>query len=295
MSKFSKIIFLISLFLPFVVKAETKNVEPLTLAIEKVRSLHETISAPGPYDWLAQHYEPGQTFKEYYQNNPISAQDERRIIYIQPLGNFTDTERKIINTTAEFIHLFYNLEVKIIEDITLDVIPKKAKRQHPQWKMEQILSTYVLEEILIPTLPKDAAALIAFSSSDLWPGEGWNFVFGQASIEDRVGVWSIYRNGNPDKEFKLCLMRTLKTAVHEIGHMFSILHCTKYECGMCGFNHRKESDTRPLWFCPECMAKVCLATSANPIIRYQKLTTICQKYDLKNEQEFYQKSSQALE
>ena len=38
-------------------------------------------------------------------------------------------------------------------------------------------------------LPKDAFAFVAFTSSDLWPGEGWNFVFGQASMEGRIGVW----------------------------------------------------------------------------------------------------------
>ncbi|MGE5192634.1 MAG: Zn-dependent protease, partial [Deltaproteobacteria bacterium] len=63
----------------------------------------------------------------------------------------------------------------------------------------------------------------------LKPGEGWNFVFGQASLSDRVGVWSIYRFGNPEKsadDYKLCLRRTLATAVHETGHMLGIKHCT---------------------------------------------------------------------
>ena len=46
----------------------------------------------------------------------------------------------------------------------------------------------------------------------------------------------------------------LITATHETGHMFSMLHCTAYECCMCGSNHREESDRRPVYLCPECTA-----------------------------------------
>ena len=132
---------------------------------------------------------------------------------------------------------------------------------------------------------------------DLWPGEDWNFVFGQASLRERVGVWSIYRNGDPDESdaaFRLCLRRTLKTATHETGHMFSMMHCTLYECNMCGSNHRAESDRRPLALCPHCLAKLCHATGAKPAERFERLITFCEANGLKPEREFYAKSLQAL-
>ena len=34
--------------------------------------------------------------------------------------------------------------------------------------------------------------------------------------------------------------------MHETGHMFSMRHCTKYECLMSGTNHMGETDRRPL-------------------------------------------------
>ena len=42
--------------------------------------------------------------------------------------------------------------------------------------------------------------MLAITAFDLWPGPGWNFVFGQASLTERVGVWSMARNGDPDDE-----------------------------------------------------------------------------------------------
>ena len=103
------------------------------------------------------------------------------------------------------------------------------------------------------------AAVLGITAYDLWPGPGWNFVFGQASLTQRVGVWSMARNGDPDESTamrKLCALRTAMTATHETGHMFGIRHCIAYQCGMNGSNHSDERDRQPLEFCPECQAKL---------------------------------------
>jgi archaemetzincin len=269
----------------------------LMVAMEKVRPLHKTLGTPGIADWLAHHDEPGQTFSEYLQCSPTLPRGQRRVIYIQPLGEFTKSQRRIITLTVDFMACYFNLTVKVNAEIPLSVIPAGARRKHPEWGMDQILSGYVLRNILKPRLPADAAAVIAFTTSDLWPGRGWNFVFGEASIRERVAVWSIYRNGNPDESedaFRLCLMRTIKTAVHETGHMFSMLHCIKYECCMCGSNHRAESDSHPLYLGPECMAKICWATDTDPVDRYSRLAAFCDENGFVEERDFFRKSIEAL-
>jgi archaemetzincin len=216
---------------------------------------------------------------------------------VQPLGEFTPKQREIIELSAEYVGLYFSRPVKILETLPLATIPGRARRTHPEWGVKQILTTYVLDEVLKPRLPKDAAAYIAFTASDLWPGRGWNFVFGQASLRDRVGVWSITRNGDPaesDESFRLCLRRTLKTATHESGHMFSILHCIAYECNMCGANHRAESDRHPLYLCPECHAKVCWATNAEPVARLRRLAKFCRKNGLARERDYFEKAATRL-
>jgi archaemetzincin len=277
---------------------DRERAERLRAVMEKLRPLAKKISKPGPSDWLAQHKEPGQTFKEYLACDPTRPTGKRNTIYIQPLGDFTETQRKIVKLTADFMAIYFNVPVKVKEDLALKLIPAKARRKHPTWGMDQILTGYVLDEVLVPRLPEDAAACIAFTASDLWPGQGWNFVFGQASLEERVGVWSIYRNGDPEgsaEDFRLCLLRTLKTATHETGHMFSLFHCTLYECNMCGSNHREESDRRPITLCPECLAKTCWATRTDPIARYKKLIEFCKAQELKPEVEMYEKLLAAIE
>ncbi len=278
-------------------RADEPADEMLPAEFKALLPLHKPLGKPGPHDWLANHEESGETFREYLRSRPVTPDRRRRVIYVQPLGDFTETQRKIVTQTAEFIEAYFDLPVKIREDLPLKLIPANARRKHPSWGMDQILSTYVLEEVLYPRLPKDATAYIAFTPSDLWPGEGWNFVFGQASLSHRVGVWSIYRNGDPDESdeaFRLCLVRTIKTATHETGHMFSMKHCIQYECNMCGSNHRAERDRLPLWLCPHCLAKLCWATKADPKERFEKLIHFCKRNGLDGERQFYEKSLAAL-
>jgi archaemetzincin len=277
--------------------AEPDDKLMLPSQFRKLLPLHARLAEPQPGDWLDQHHEPGQTFRQYVYSRPIKPDQKRRVIYIQPLGDFSETQRKIVNLTAEFMGLYFDLPVKIREDLSLAEIPAEARRKHPSWGMDQILSTYVLHDVLRPRLPADAVVFLALTPSDLWPGEGWNFVFGQASLEDRVGVWSIYRNGDPNESgeaFRLCLRRTLKTATHETGHMFSMPHCTAYECNMCGSNHRAESDRRPLWLCPQCLAKLSWTTGADMEKRFEELIKFANESGLSCEGEFYQKCLSAF-
>jgi archaemetzincin len=279
-----------------------KSVNELNEAIAKLAPLHKKLGAPARGDWLAEHEEPGQTFAEYRASNPVTPDvdgpGKRRLLYIQPLGPLTKTQRSIVDLTGDYMRRFFGLEVRVRDELPLSLVPDSARRIHPTWGVPQILTSYVLEKLLVPRLPEDAAAFISFTASDLWPGEGWNFVFGQASLRDRVGVWSIYRYGDPEASksaFKLALRRALKVAVHETGHMFSLRHCTAYECVMGGSNNLDESDRRPLWLCPECTAKICWATKRDPMALFRELGAFAEQHGFPEDGEFFRRSIAALE
>ena len=278
-------------------EAAKRDAGELRALIKKLEPLHKRLGPPARGDWLASHEEEGQTFDEYLQARPITPTGKRRTIYIQPLGEFSAQQREIVKLTGEFMGLYFDRPVKIQKDLPLSTIPSRARRVHPQWGMPQILTGYVLDEVLKPRLPPDAAAYLALTTSDLWPGEGWNFVFGQATLRDRVGVWSLNRNGDPERgadEFRVCLSRALRTATHETGHMFSIKHCILYECNMCGSNSREEADRRPLYLCPQCTAKICWATGSDPIIQFKKLGEFCRTHGLRREEQYYRDAVKGL-
>ncbi len=279
-------------------RAAAPSVAELQAMVVKLAPLQRKLGPPRPGDWLSIHEEEGQTFKEYLVCAPVLPRGKRHVLYLQPLGEFSPDQRRIVNLTGEFMGLYFNLPVKPLEDLPLSVIPSRARRTLAESGAEQILTSYVLKRILKSRLPWDGAAALALTATDLWPRDGWNFVFGEASLKARVGVWSIHRYGDPSKDavaFRLCLLRAIATATHETGHIFSMRHCTRYACNMNGSETLEEADQQPLALCPECLAKLCWATRTRPLDHLHRMEAFCLKMGLKQEEAFYRQSIQALE
>lgn len=231
-------------------------------------------------DWLESQPEDGETFEQYVESKPTLPTSDRRKIYIQPIGDFSAEQMRVIELTAEYMRAFFDLPVVLSPNRELQKVAKEFERiQYP--KNRQILASYFVDQLLPTLLPADAAALVCLTSFDLYPGDTWNYIFGQASLEKRVGVWSLWRLEKKDDGKRapkeLFLDRTLKVAMHETGHMFSMRHCTKYECLMSGTNHLGETDRRPLDTCPECTMKIAWAMKYSPEDRYKAIAEFWRK------------------
>jgi archaemetzincin len=114
--------------------------------------------------------------------------------------------------------------------------------------------------------------------TDLYPDPSWNFVFGQASTRDRVGVYSFARydprfyGQAPSADSRmLMLRRSLKVLAHETCHMFGIEHCVWFRCLMNGSNHLAESDARSLHLCPVDLRKLQWSIGFEVVERYRRL------------------------
>uniref|UniRef100_A0A5F9CIZ2 Archaemetzincin-2 n=1 Tax=Oryctolagus cuniculus TaxID=9986 RepID=A0A5F9CIZ2_RABIT len=148
--------------------------------------------------------------------------------------------------------------------------------------------------------PEDAFCVVGITMIDLYPRDSWNFVFGQASLTDGVGIFSFARYGRDfysshyeGKVKKLqkkssndysifdnyyipeitsvLLLRSCKTVTHEIGHIFGLRHCQWLACLMQGSNHLEEADRRPLNLCPICLRKLQCAVGFSIVERYKAL------------------------
>jgi archaemetzincin len=239
---------------------------------DRLRPLALPLEEPEIGDWLAEHPEKGQTFRQYLSADPVRRNHELTTIYLCLLGDFRGPQEQILDRCREYLGLFFDVPVQIRRRVPLSDIPARARRMHPEWGDGQLLSTYVLHELLEPDRPDDALAYLALTASDLWPGKGWNFVFGQANLRQQVGVWSLYRNGDPGEAegaYRWCLRRTLATAAHEACHILTMRHCTAFACLMNGSNNQQESDRRPMHLCPVCLRKLLwnLQIEAVPYLR----------------------------
>lgn len=262
---------------------------------DAVKPLHRPVSKPKPGDWRATVIQPAQSFAQYVVSQPVQPSEQRDVIYVQPLGAFSEEQFQIVELSAEFLSIYFDCPCRLLPSADADLVPADARRIHPGNGEEQFLSTWVQSEFLKPQLPADAAVCIALTATDLWPGGQYNFVFGQASLKDRTGVWSMARYGDPSigpAEFQECLRRTLKTASHETGHMFSMQHCEYYECNMSGSGSLEESDRYPLYLCPVCLAKLQWSVKPHLQQRMEAMAAFCERNHLSGEAEYYREALQ---
>lgn len=234
----------------------------------------EPIPSPNPGDWLAEHAENGQTFEEFRKEGWNRPDGNRKRIIIQPVDEFRGEISPPLDKLSEYAKVFFMMDVT-----TLDTLDSKGVtvRKNPYTGNTQILTQDILS-LLKRTLPSDAFCSLGITMTDLYPAPSWNFVFGQASLRDRVGVYSFVRYdpgfyGEARKEGyqKLLLKRSLRVLSHETAHMFGLQHCIFYRCVMNGSNHLQESDSRPLHFCPVCLSKLQYSVGFDVIERYRAL------------------------
>jgi archaemetzincin len=239
----------------------------------------EPIPKPNSHDWLAMHPESEQTFDEFKASQPNLPTQSRRAIYLQPLGEFPADRSPSIERLREFAAAFFAMEVRALPAASLDT-PKFTTRHNPNTGNLQILTGDVLD-FLKARVPADAFCVLAITMEDLYPEPSWNFVFGQASLRERVGVYSFARYdpafyGEPrDHNYEtLLLRRSRKVLAHETGHMFGLAHCTFFNCLMNGSNHLAESDRRPLHLCPVCLRKLQWSIGFDVLERYRALARV---------------------
>lgn len=233
--------------------------------------------------------EKDQPYATYCALHMVCPNDSVKKIYVLPLGTFSDIEMKLIKNSAYYISQFFMLEVKIMDAVSDSMVPATARRIN--FGREQLNTRYIFDSILAPRFPKDAICFTAMTNKDLYPYDDYNFVFGIASFALRLGV-SSYNRFMDEKlsnlNYKVCFENFTKTATHEIGHMFSLRHCTSYDCVL------NQIDTKPYWLCPECLAKLQWCIKFDIQKRYDKLIKYSTDNGLKNEIRFYLQSKEIM-
>lgn len=122
----------------------------------------------------------------------------------------------------------------------------------------QYYSTSIVKKI--SSTIKDNGKVLGITDVDLYC-EGLNFVFGEAEgIGGRVAVISLKRLRQEFYKLKpnekLFMERALKEAVHEIGHLYGLMHCNNEKCVMHFSNCLLDTDIKNSSFCPGCQQRI---------------------------------------
>lgn len=178
------------------------------------------------------------------------------MVELAPIGSVDSGLLK--NICEEIKNVFHNCR---ISDKSF-AVPQRAYSP----SRNQFDSLPLLEALMEYSHSKGIDKLLGITSVDIYT-ENLNFIFGHAYVGGRACLVSIHRldpkyYGKPSDN-SLLLERTVKEAIHELGHSFGLGHCDDRRCVMVFSNNISEVDAKSKKFCHRC-AKT-LGVSKNDI------------------------------
>jgi len=246
-------------------------------------TLFKLLSKPKRGDWLADKEELGQTYAQYSKRyDPKKGMSLPRAacdgLLVCPIGASFASEvgaKFLPHLVAYCTAFFPGMSVEVLEKpVSLKTISSRENDfGHKQYLISDIFDFLNTDRGI--TAKRRAFCRLAVTLEDIYPGDEWNYVFGQARPMERVGVFSFARHSPvfydgvhgidaPSRlngSQLLSWMRTnMHTMVHETCHMLGILHCVFWNCLMNGSNGPHDS-TGSAFLCPVCLRKLLYALS----------------------------------
>jgi archaemetzincin len=227
------------------------------------------------------------------------------IIYIQPFGDFNDRFPRSPNLDiiSAFSHIFFpECPTEILPSINFDNKMETRINQYtnqPQYLVSDLIVH--LKKMQRKRKTRQELFSIGVTTVDIYPSPQWNFVYGEASIDEGIAIYSFARldplfphsSQKPctDEERILILKRAVNTYLHETMHLFGLKHCIYYLCLMNGTNCENEMDRQLLYLCPICLRKMYIVfrkQNYDIINMYQNLLELSKKIGFKEEINWYE-------
>lgn len=244
---------------------------------------YKPMTAPGKDDWLMNHKEYGQTYREYKNFGHHNITKQRHVIYIAPLSfNINPAFDKSFITAMIILcqSYYYDMEIKLLN---MNINLEGVEYRNYEDGSYQLNANTIIEKLFYE-MPSDGYCLVCLTDIDLYndvrvikprkwtyfpPPYKNDFCYELNSFKYWVSICSIARfdpiysmekiPNDDDLKIKLyfvLLKRAAKIVIKNIGHMFGLKNCIFFKCIMNGFGHLKEFDGRPIELCPSCLRKI---------------------------------------
>jgi len=176
---------------------------------------------------------------------------------ILPIGQVDTT---ILFRVKEGLMKVFPETICSIVDEQLPLSERDFDKNRKQYRSNVILNTlqgYAAKR-------KDCARVLGIVDADIFVPE-LNFVFGEAACPGKAALISLWRlkpefyESPPNME--LFAVRSVKEAVHEIGHTLGLRHCPRSSCVMHFSNSIFDTDKKQNLLCDQCYLQAAIAVN----------------------------------
>ena len=160
-------------------------------------------------------------------------------------------EKDMLETIAEAVKHEFHSQVNLREGhVDLSEFYDQARRQYN--------GNGLLKMVDNMTFPDSQKTLGLFNVDLFIPI--LTFIFGQAFLNGRTGIASLYRLSNErygmTGDNRFLLDRCKKEVIHELGHTFGLIHCHNPTCVMRSSTYVEDIDQKDQHFCINCRAQL---------------------------------------
>ena len=277
------------------------EVAPLDVRVGRPwRSFWKSLSREDcrPGTWLVHHAEPGQSLEEFRgaRRAPLSGEGHLALRLVTPAEQ-RNTE-SLLATLGEFLAIYF--QQPALKESTFEL--RSEARAGGVDSSVQYDARLVLQGLEGTCSPR-AFACLALTDQDL-SAPGLHYLFGLGQQRERVGVMSTHRlrkdvrdtttrTSRPVRDVEF-LRRSLKVAVHEVGHQLGLAHCRHFgDCVMAGTASLRANDRSHLMLCPLEHAKLEWQLGFSPRRRFSELADFAGAQRLHKEAAYWSRMAAA--